>query len=231
MQICILIIATNKYLRFAERLLADIRQYFLIAHQIHVLLFTDHAVDMPDHVRVCPIRHEPWPMTTLKRYHYFLQEQDFISQFDYCFYMDADMAIVDIVGEEVLGDRVATLHPYQSFCPKEQRSYDRNPQSLAYVPIGEEGEHYVAGGFNGGSAQQFLEMADVLAARIDTDLANGVMALWHDESHMNRYLIDHPPTVILSPAYCFAEEHVNHPRYPDRPKIIALQKNHSECRS
>lgn len=58
-----------------------------------------------------------------------------------------------------------------------------------------------------------------------------MMALWHDESHMNRYLIDHPPTVILPPAYCFAEEHVNHPRYPDRPKIIALQKNHNECRS
>ena len=27
------------------------------------------------------------------------------------------------------------------------------------------------------------------------------IAVWHDESHLNRYLIDHPPTKLLSPEY------------------------------
>jgi len=52
------------------------------------------------------------------------------------------MGLVDKVGDEVLSDLVATMHPYQSFYPKEQRSYDRNPDSLAYVPVGEEGKNY-----------------------------------------------------------------------------------------
>ena len=43
------------------------------------------------------------------------------------------MGIVDKVGDEVLDDLVATMNPYQSFYPKEQRTYDRNPKSLAYV--------------------------------------------------------------------------------------------------
>ena len=60
------------------------------------------------------------------------------------------MGIVSEVGDEVLSDLVATMHPYQSFYPKEQRTYDRNPKSLAYVPPGKEGELYYAGGFNGG---------------------------------------------------------------------------------
>jgi histo-blood group ABO system transferase len=99
------------------------------------------------------------------------------------------------------------------------------------VPVGEEGENYYAGGFNGGSTKRFLEMAEVLADRVTKDLENGVIALWHDESHMNRYLIDNPPTLSLTPSYCFAEEMMNNPEYPHQPKIIALKKNHSELRS
>ena len=49
------------------------------------------------------------------------------------------MGIVDKVGDEVLSDLVATMHPYQSFYPKGERSYDRNPKSLAYVAPGDEG--------------------------------------------------------------------------------------------
>ena len=104
-------------------------------------------------------------------------------------------------------------------------------QSLAYVPIGEEGDNYYAGGFNGGSTKKFLEMAEVISDRVNRDMANGVIALWHDESHLNRYLIDNPPSITLTPSYCFAEEQMNNPQYPYEPKIIALKKNHNELRS
>jgi histo-blood group ABO system transferase len=231
MKICILTIATNKYIQFVERLLDNIEENFLNGHEIQCLLFTDHEVETSDNVRVSQIEHEPWPMPTLKRYNYFVKEKEFISQFDYCFYFDVDMGIVDKVGDEVLSDLVATMHPYQSFFAKEERSYDRNEKSLAYVPFGEEGDHYYAGGFNGGSTKRFLEMAEVLADRVNKDLENGVIAVWHDESQMNRYLIDSPPTLTLTPSYCFAEEHMGNPNYPYPPKIIALKKNHNELRS
>jgi len=231
MKICILTIATNKYIQFVERLLDNIEENFLNGHEIQCLLFTDHEVETSDNVRVSQIEHESWPMPTLKRYNYFVKEKEFISQFDYCFYFDVDMGLVDKVGDEVLSDLVATMHPYQSFYPKEERSYDRNEKSLAYVPVGKEGELYYAGGFNGGSTKRFLEMAEVLADRVTKDLNNGVIALWHDESQMNRYLIDNPPTLSLTPSYCFAEEHMGNPNYPYEPKIIALKKNHNELRS
>jgi histo-blood group ABO system transferase len=161
-----------------------------------------------------------------------MKEKDFISTFDYCYYFDVDMGIVDKVGDEVLSDGiVATMHPYQSFMPKESRSYDRNPKSLAYVAPGEEGEYYYAGGFNGGSTKEFLKMSEVIADRVTKDLENDVIALWHDESQMNRYLIDNPPALSLTPSYCFAEEQMDNKDYPYEPKIIALKKNHAELRS
>ena len=231
MKICILTIATNKYIQFVERLLDNIEENFLNGHEIRCLLFTDHEVETSDNVRVCQIDHEPWPMPTLKRFNYFIKEKDWILEHDYCYYLDVDMGIVDKVGDEVLSDLVATMHPYQSFYPKQDRSYDRNSKSLAYVPVGEEPENYYAGCFNGGSTKRFLEMAEVLADRVTKDLENDVIALWHDESQMNRYLIDNPPTLSLTPSYCFAEEHMGNPNYPYEPKIIALKKNHNELRS
>ena len=162
----------------------NIEEKFLNGHEIQGLLFTEHDVETSDNIKVSQIDHEPWPRPTLKRYNYFVKEKDYISQFDYCYYFDVDMGIVSEVGDEVLSDLVATMHPYQSFYPKEQRTYDRNPKSLAYVPPGKEGELYYAGGFNGGSTKRFLEMAEVLADRVTKDLENDVIALWHDESQI-----------------------------------------------
>ena len=231
MKILILTIATNKYIQFVERLYDNIEENFLNGHDIQWLLFTEHDVETSDNIKVSQIEHEDWPMPTLKRYNYFIKEKEFISQFDYCYYFDVDMGIVGKVGDEILGDLVATMHPYQSFYPKEQRTYDRNPQSHAYVPQGKEGELYYAGGFNGGSTEKFLEMSKVIAERVTDDLHRGVIALWHDESQMNRYLIDNPPTLSLTPSYCFAEEQMQNPDYPYEAKIIALKKDHDELRS
>lgn len=229
MKICILTIATNKYLQFVEKLYSDIAEKFLPGSDINCLLFTDHEVETSDNVRVHYIEHEPWPMPTLKRYNYFMKEKDFILQHDYCYYLDADMRIDNPVGEEILGDLVFTKHPYQSFHTIEDMSYDRNPKSLAYVPFGE-GRTYYAGGFNGGRTKNFIEMSGIIADRVNKDLENGIIALWHDESHMNRYLIDNPPSLQLSPSYCYAEEFYG-TDYPFEPKIIALKKNHNELRS
>ena len=231
MKICILTIATNQYLQFVEKLYDDIAEKFIPGAEINCLLFTDHEIEeTSDNVRVHYIDHEPWPMPTLKRYNYFVKEKDYILEHDYCFYLDADMRIDAPVGEEVLSDLVATQHGYQSMHPKEQMSYDRNPECLAYVAPGDEVTYY-AGGFNGGKTTKFMEMAEVIADRVNKDLEKDIIALWHDESHMNRYMIDNPPTLALNPEYCYAEEFIG-TQYPfQNPKIIALKKNHSELRS
>ena len=232
MKICILTIATNQYLQFVEKLYDDIAAKFLPQHEVNCLLFTDHEIEeTSDNVRVHYIDHEPWPMPTLKRYNYFVKEEDFILDHDYCFYLDADMRIDAPVGEEILDDLVATRHGYQSFHSPQDQSFDRNPESLAYVSPDEKTVTYYAGGFNGGKTDKFIEMSRVIADRVNKDLEKGIVALWHDESHMNRYLIDNPPTLALTPDYCYAEEFIG-TDYPFKnPKIIALKKNHAELRS
>jgi histo-blood group ABO system transferase len=235
MKVCVLTIATNKYIQFVEKLYNHIEENFLNGHDVNCVLFTEHEVETSDNVKVCSIEHEEWPMPTLKRYNYFTQYKDLILSYDYCYYMDVDMEIPGKVGEEIFSDLVATKHFSQSFYDINTISYDRNSKSLAYVPYGE-GRTYYAGGFNGGKTERFIEMSEVIASRVNQDLENGIIALWHDESHMNRYLIDNPPTLELNPNYCYPQAALWNPngwiisRYYNEPKILALEKNHNEVR-
>ena len=68
-------------------------------------------------------------------------------------------------------------------------------------------------------------MCESLSKNIDVDNDNGITAIWHDESHMNRYFIDNPPTKILGVEYCTPSSSVN--KYT---KLSALVKNHEYYR-
>ena len=86
---------------------------------------------------------------------------------------------------------------------------------------------YLVGGFNGGSSVGFLKMSHILADRIKDDLYRGIIAIWHDESHINRYFVDNPPTRILDPSYCYNESM----KLPFDKKLLSLTKNETELRS
>jgi histo-blood group ABO system transferase len=228
LKIGLLVIATNKYIRFVEPLWQSARKHFLRGHDVTMFVFTDSPVVPEGTVRVFQ-KHLPWPGTTLKRYHTFTDNQDLLSGMDYLYYSDADMRFEGTVGDEILGKLVATQHPGFYGLPYEiySQSYEDRPASRAYMPP-RVGKEYYAGGFNGGS--EFLEMARTLRTWVDQDEAKGIVAKWHDESHMNRYFYEHPPTVILSPAYCFPEASWSS-RLPFPKKLLALEKNYAEMRS
>ena len=93
---------------------------------------------------------------------------------------------------------------------------------------------YYAGGFNGGKPEHFLKMAQTIVDNVEKDSEKGLIAVWHDESHMNRYLVSNPPTLALNPSYCYPENVRVNPNgwhVPFEPKIVALDKNHAEVRS
>lgn len=81
----------------------------------------------------------------------------------------------------------------------------------------------MSGGLNGGTAPAFLALCHTLARRTDDDLADGVIALWHDESQLNRYVAELDPAEyrLLTPAYWYPEGwHI-----PFEPKITVRDKS------
>lgn len=224
MKIGMLIISTGKYDVFIDPLLESARKYFMKQHEVTFFLFTDSEKwkETKDVVTTY-VKHEPFPSPTLKRYEIFDNNKQILQNQDYLFYCDADMLFVSEVGEEIISERVATIHP--GFLGGRGTPETRK-ESLAYVSPMED-MIYFAGGFNGGKAEIFLEMSKKLSENIKKDLDNNIIAIWHDESHMNRYFIDNPPTKIISSSYCYPESW----NLPFEKKLLALDKNHKEIRS
>ena len=101
-------------------------------------------------------------------------------------------------------------HPYFYNKSVSKFTYDRNPSSKAYIRKWE-WSYYFAWGLNWGTSFSFLNMCSVLAKNIDIDRENWIVALWHDESHLNRYIFDLEMNWlsdcynILPPSYLYPE--------------------------
>lgn len=225
-KIGLVVIATSKYDVFVPQLYNSVMKYFFKEDDVTIFVFTD-SENIPEEDNIIRIfqEHEPWPGSTLKRYHIFDKSKEILSKMDYLFYCDVDMRFVAPVGREILPELnsnglVGTEHP--GFYGGRRGTYETRTESKAFVGHNE-GQIYFAGGFNGGTAEAFLKMSEQLKNNIDIDLSKGIVPVWHDESMMNRFFVDNHPKV-LSPSYCFPESW----QLPFEKKLLALDKNHAE---
>lgn len=213
--------ATGRYDGYAQKLIESARKYFLTNHDVTYFVFTDGKVkEAPDVVQIYQKR-LGWPHDTLMRFAAYGQHKTELATMDYIFATDADMLFVAPVEDKILSKRVATQHP--GYVGR-RGTYETNNKSTAYVASWE-GKYYFAGGFYGAERNEFFRMMDYLTEKIETDLKKNFIAVWHDESHLNRYFIDHKPTVILAPTYCCPETW----QMPGR-KLLALDKDHEKMR-
>jgi histo-blood group ABO system transferase len=216
------IMATGRYDVYAEELIHSARPYFCTNSEVTYFVFTDgHITPAKDVVTVFQKR-LGWPHDTLKRFYVYDLHSEVLKDMDYLFALDADMRFVGPAGEEMLSDLVGTQHP--GYVGK-RGTYETNPDSTACITK-HEGTTYFAGGFYGGKREEFFKLIRTTNAQIDKDLERDFIAVWHDESHLNRYFIDHKPTLILNPSYCYPENmKLTYPK-----KIMALDKDHDTMR-
>ena len=213
------------------------QRFFLPSLQKTYFLFTDRTgQNFPDNVICSYTQQLPWPGPTLKRFEYFWRMHDKLQQYDYIFFLNANMLPVREIGEEILPDSRQKLmfvdHFYWSGQPRKAWPYDKNPRSKAHI-VASEGTHYVMGGFNGGSADEYLHLIKTLMENTAIDEKNGIIAEWHDESHLNRYLIDYVKNggnpLILNSKYAYPQEGLASPLYTHLrpflpPKMIIQDK-------
>lgn len=236
MNIGVLVIATNKYINFLNSLVESINKYFLTGHTVTIFCFTNIVEHKSmSNVKIIEQSHMSWPFTTLKRYEIFNKNQHIFNTMDYLYYLDADMIINDYIGDEFLPDKkdlICVIHP--GYRRDLLQSFERRRESKAYVNFF---EHHVyhCGGVQGGKRDAYLKVCETLSNNILEDLSKGIIAVWHDESHWNSYLINnHDSYKELDCDYCYPQDPPDKPgswNLPYKKKIIALHKNHDEIRN
>lgn len=238
----LLLVATNRYKQFIDQLLESVDKYFFSGSQINIYLFIDDTsfeFKKPArmNIRVFKIESLKFPFATLFRYHLFSKVKQYIDC-DYVFYSDVDMRFVDFVNEEILpldlpdeNKIVAVRHC--GFYVAGGGGWETREESTAYIAP-EKRKFYYAGGFQGGTKDAYLSACETMKNNIDTDSKKGVMAVWHDESHANKYLSERLGKFKeLTPDYCMVEEEGKRIAWGVNnfaPKLIALKKNHEEIR-
>ncbi|USL95957.1 hypothetical protein D1J36_002285 [Riemerella anatipestifer] len=184
-------------------------KYLLLEHEKHYFVFSDVKTKiLGEEENVTKIYQEKlgWPYDTLMRFDMFLKVEKELENMDYIYFFNANMEVLKPIGEEILPKReslMAIRHPLQYNRLREEFSYESDPKSVAYIPPNE-GKYYFMGGLNGGKAKDYLHMVRILDANTKEDLKNGVVAVWHDESHINKYLLDKEP-LIVAPQYAWPE--------------------------
>ncbi len=214
-RIGLLYLCTGPYSLFWEDYYKSFEKNFIRDMEKHYYVFTDseniYDSDKNDRIHVIKINPLPWPLITLLRFQYFLSIEDELSKNDYLMFSNANVVCnCEITKDEFLPDdsnktgMSFVQHPGYFKESAKDVPYDRNPKSLAYIPYNC-GENYVIGAMFAGTYNGFITMSKILKARIDRDLSKNVIAKWHDESHLNRYIAgrDNSEYKLLSPAYCY----------------------------
>jgi hypothetical protein len=188
-KVAIVTIATGPYLTLFKELKLSL-ELFLPNSQKHVFVFSSDDFESAD-VTVVKISKLPWPLVTLMRFHHFNTIADQLKEFDFVYYLDSDMLIADEIDEEVLpasSEIVAVTHPFFKneigpFEPKQfSQAYVENRRTLSGL--------YCQGCFFGGSSASFVEMSAKISQKIEIDLQRNFIADVHDESYLNKYLLE-----------------------------------------
>jgi histo-blood group ABO system transferase len=238
MKVNLLIIATNKYIKFLPKLIESIEQFWINDMVTDIHIFTDRIKDcdmllsQTDYdkgvIEYHEVEHNVWPASTLYRYHFFKKYMRTITG-HYVFYIDADTIIASPIGKDILSPRTVVQH-----CGYVNGggTFETRHDSTSFVPMSQRKVYY-GGGFWGCDLVNFKKLVSKAVEMIDDDLARGIMPIWHDESVLNCYMANCEPTKVLSPSYHYPEAN---PRiwksWPEQYpcKILLLNKNHKEIR-
>lgn len=202
MKTALLVIATgSRYREYARRLLLSAEKFFP-PHDVFLWSDSDVPLDGITGAVTVMLKHGlGYPNETLYRYGTILGLKYRLLEYAQLFYCDADMEFVATVGDVFSHGITATLHPGY-YVQNTRGTPETRPESTAYCP---NLKRYFCGGFNGGDARAYITMAEDIHECVHADARRGIMAVWHDESHLNRYLANHHPEKVLSPSYCFPE--------------------------
>lgn len=222
----ILYICTGKYVVFWKNFYIACERYFLPGQEKTYFVFTDaKKIFKEDKGNVQKHYQENlgWPNNTLLRFEIFLKIEPYLKNCDYLFFLNANMKFIRKIGDDILPDEsndglLAVIHPGFFNKTNKDFTYERNIASTAYISY-DEGKNYFMGGFNGGKTDSYLQLIRTLNTNIHKDLANNLIAIWHDESHLNHYLLSKNPKVLTPEYGC--PEGVN---FSFPPKIIIVDK-------
>ena len=229
-------IATSNYKLFTEKFVSSSIYGFEPELQKIFYIFTDD-VGFAECIlkkyncngRVIFIGHEQWPLITLNRFQYIESIEGYCQEDEitHIFFVNSNAISIDARPVESIESKNKPLcfvaHP-GFLIHKSLATFERRVESTAGLPdIVAENEDYVQGFFYGGRLAEFMGLIKKLKTSVDIDKANGITAIWHDESHLNYEYVKNlkDSSILLDSGYAYPQGF----NLDLRVKIFSLDKS------
>lgn len=163
MKVAILYICTGSYDVYFEGFYETAKKLLLPDCEKHYFVWTTNTDKIPqaDDITIFERPKEKWPLSVMKKFHYFLDIEEELKGFDYCIYFNANCKFIRTVlpkhlhlGEKPL---FATKHCYENDV---EASTEKNPLSKGYIP--HSNYEYICSGLFGGVPSHFIDMCKEL---------------------------------------------------------------------
>ncbi|KAM7332903.1 hypothetical protein ACRRTK_006223 [Alexandromys fortis] len=197
---------------YLEQFLRSAETFFMAGHRVNYYIFTDQPHAVPRiplqsgrkviTFQIPSFEHQKDISRQRLEFISVYSKQHFHKEVAYLVCSDVDVTFQHDVGVEILSPLFATLHLSFYMANREVLPYERRPKSQAYIP-NDEGDFYYTGSLFGGSVAEIHRLTAACHQMMVMDQSNDIDALGHGESHLNKYLLYHKPTKILSLEYMF----------------------------
>ncbi|KAF3856172.1 hypothetical protein F7725_016895 [Dissostichus mawsoni] len=204
--VALTVFAVGRYLdAYLHTFLNSCEQHFMVGLPVTYYVFTDMPEKVPN-IKLSPLRsmkvikvekNSRWQDISMMRMKSISDviESDIRHHCTHVFCFDVDQIWIRGSWGFSGSAPCPLLPPSKAFL-----HYDRNPKSKAYM---ETGDFYYHAAIFGGSWKSVKALTEACYQGIMEDKQNNVEALWHDESHLNKYMLLHKPSKVLSPEYCW----------------------------
>ncbi|KAJ3602470.1 hypothetical protein NHX12_030225 [Muraenolepis orangiensis] len=208
----LLVLAVGEYGLHLRRFLSSAELHFLPGRAVTYYVLSDspaRSLDPPvelgpdRRLKVVPVAEMPgWDRLARRRMDLLAVtiKTEVRGEVEYIYCADVDQEFLAPVREEILADLVATQHPELYGRPRHAFPYETYEGSAACVDPGD-GDLYYTSELYGGLVAEVYRLARACSLLILEDQERGFLARGMEESYLNRYLIDHRPTRVLSPEY------------------------------
>jgi len=235
MRIGIFSIFTGDYKVFYRRFVKNMRTCFFKDNKRKWVILSDvhlkrnRFLRKQTKTRIVP--NDPWPYNTLNRFHYFrdIVYKEF-KDLDYVFFINSNAKCCDHITVNDIDlnkDFTFVLHDNHTHEDALQKPFERNTASTACYIDNWINPDYIGGRFIGAKPSKFLEMSNKLIENIEIDNQNNVMAIFHDESHLNWFYNTNKETLnynLLDINYHIPEQHAYREHFT-HPKLRYINKH------
>lgn len=207
MNIGIVVIATNAYFILGLKFIKRFLHFYKGSNNIIFFFFsdTDPTDYVPSTMNIKYINevHNNWVEGTNSKFKNIISLEN--EDIDYIYYFDADTNVYKHFTDEwFIGDIVGGEHFGNRTWMKDNKPYDRNPKSKAYIPEDTTlPQMYYYGAFFGGTKYNVINLSKLMFSWQQEDKKIPHEPIFNDESYLNAYFHYNPPHTITNENFNF----------------------------